>query len=229
MSPTLSVIVPMYNCAPFLTQAIESIIQQGIAHTEIICIDDASTDTTLETARRVCNSNMKVLSRDQNGGIAAARNTATPHASGLWLAFLDADDLWVPGAISRFLSDLEQSQEVWGFAGIGHFADTPEIASKVVVPSTTKGFFAGNMLIKKDAFHKVGLFNETLRVGEFIDWFSRARSVLGEPIRFNYTVLRRRIHGSNTSRLAADPQVRAGYLKAIAHAIKTKQNEPGPT
>jgi glycosyltransferase involved in cell wall biosynthesis len=91
-APSISVIIPAYNEASRIGAAIESVLAQTTPASEIIVVDDGSTDGTAEVAGAYPVS----VVRQANGGISAARNRAFREATGTWLALLDADDLWVP-------------------------------------------------------------------------------------------------------------------------------------
>jgi glycosyltransferase involved in cell wall biosynthesis len=89
-----SVIIPTYNCGRFLPEAIESVLAQTLPPHEVIVVDDGSTDDTPAVAARFAGR--IVYHRQVNRGVSAARNAGMDRATGDWLAFLDADDLWMP-------------------------------------------------------------------------------------------------------------------------------------
>jgi glycosyltransferase involved in cell wall biosynthesis len=95
-----STIVPVYNRANLIQYTLDSILSQKEPDTEIIVVDDGSTDGTLETLRRYGNK-IKVL-RQQNKGPGAARNLGISHAKGKYITFLDSDDLWFPWTLSKY-------------------------------------------------------------------------------------------------------------------------------
>jgi glycosyltransferase involved in cell wall biosynthesis len=96
-SPFISVVVPAYNAEKVLSEALESVRRQSFQHHEVIVVDDGSTDRTGEIARRFCDEDSRFkLIRQANAGSAVARNTAIKQAAGEWIAFLDADDFWLP-------------------------------------------------------------------------------------------------------------------------------------
>jgi succinoglycan biosynthesis protein ExoO len=96
--PTVSVLVPAFNATPFLERSVNSALNQTLKSLEIIIADDASTDNTLELARRLSEThpNVRVIALPENGGPARARNAAIAAATGKWLAVLDADDAYDP-------------------------------------------------------------------------------------------------------------------------------------
>lgn len=97
MNPRFSVIIPAFNAAATLTRAIESVRAQSWPAHEIIVVDDGSTDSTAEVARQFGDTVR--LIQQSNSGVSVARNTGAAAAMGDWLAFLDADDWYVPDRI----------------------------------------------------------------------------------------------------------------------------------
>jgi glycosyltransferase involved in cell wall biosynthesis len=94
---TIAVIIPVHNKAPFVARAIASVLAQTRPVDELILVDDASTDGSLEEIRMFDDPRIKLLQRGEAGpGGYAARNLAIRHATSRWIAFLDADDTWDP-------------------------------------------------------------------------------------------------------------------------------------
>ncbi len=108
-SPRISVIMPVYNAAGFVTEAIESALNQEGVDLELVIVDDQSSDNTVEVVTRISDqdSRVRVIQLPKNQGPAAARNAAIDAARGEWIALLDADDLYVPGRLSEFLTIAE--------------------------------------------------------------------------------------------------------------------------
>lgn len=91
--PAISAVIPAYNAEPFLGDAIQSVLDQTVEVAEIVVVDDGSKDRTAEVAAKFPRT--RVI-RQQNTGQAGARNTGIKAAEGEWIAFLDADDMWIP-------------------------------------------------------------------------------------------------------------------------------------
>jgi len=108
--PTVSVIIPTYNNATYLADAIESVMAQTFRDIEIIVIDDGSTDQTDQVMSTYANR--VVFIRQANHGPSAARNRGIAEAQGKYLAFLDSDDLYLPDKISLQVSFLEAHPEI---------------------------------------------------------------------------------------------------------------------
>lgn len=101
--PLVSIITPVYNSEEYLPQAIESVLRQTYANWELLLVDDCSSDSSAEImadyARR--DARIQCAYRAENGGAARARNDALALASGRYIAYLDADDLWLPHKLAR--------------------------------------------------------------------------------------------------------------------------------
>ncbi len=109
--PTVSVIVPTYNNARFIESAIRSITSQTVPVKEIIVIDDGSTDNTAEILASIPEDKL-LYRRFDNAGASAARNRGLELASGDFVAFLDADDVWRPTMIEKQLAALSSDRQI---------------------------------------------------------------------------------------------------------------------
>lgn len=103
---TVSTVVPALNAEGFIARAIESALNQGIAGTEVIVVDDGSTDATCRIVEAYRHRGVRLVRHGQRSGAAAARNTGIAAARGEYVAFLDADDEWLPGKLQRQLAVL---------------------------------------------------------------------------------------------------------------------------
>lgn len=110
----ISVIIPAFNAAETISRAIDSVRLQEMASLEIIVIDDGSTDNTYEVVKSLVRPGemMRVLQMPQNGGVSAARNMGIREAQGKFLAFLDADDIWLPGKLKKQVAEIELDPEI---------------------------------------------------------------------------------------------------------------------
>jgi glycosyltransferase involved in cell wall biosynthesis len=160
---TVSIIIPVYNQAAALLQAVASLLKQTSVPAEIVIVDDGSTDN-LDASLALLRGHMLIVRRT-NGGPAAARNTGISLASGDIIGFLDADDSFPPASIEARVRVLYGSPEIDSVFGSIRSADGRSVPA----------FLPGGMLVRRRALERVGLFDEELRAGEFIEWLDRAR------------------------------------------------------
>lgn len=106
----ISIIVPVYNVAPYLENCLESILQQDFQNYEIICINDSSTDNSDLILRKYAlrYSNIKIIEHKQNRGLSVARNTGLKHATGKYVWFVDSDDMIVPDVLKELYCIAEE-------------------------------------------------------------------------------------------------------------------------
>lgn len=234
MTDGISVIVPVFDDAAYVGDAIESVLGQTLSPLEILVVDDGSTDGSAEVAAS-CGPEVRVLRRP-HAGAGAARNHGVAMSRGDRLAFLDADDVWLPEKLALQDAALAADPSLaMVFAHLEHF-HSPDLSPAMVrrfpcpplpMPCTT----AVAMLVRRDAFLRVGDFDESGELGEVIDWYARARALELPEATLSDTLVRRRIHAANTGvRRAADKSQYARIAKAaldrrraLANADKVKR------
>jgi glycosyltransferase involved in cell wall biosynthesis len=106
-----SVIIPIYGVEKYIAATVRSLLEQTYQNFEILLIDDASPDRSIEICQQFSDSRIKII-HQQNRGLAGARNTGIRHAEGDYIAFLDGDDLWLPEKLTKHIEHLENSPEV---------------------------------------------------------------------------------------------------------------------
>src|SRR5262245_14462630 len=161
MTDRISVVIPVYNGAPYLGKAIKSVLRQSIPVLEVIVVDDGSTDDSADVAGSF-GEPVRVV-QQANSGPAAARNSGIQHAGGDFLAFLDADDLWTEQKLEWQLRALRQPpypDVVYGMAEEFHSEELDDTARRSIraLKSIQVAHVAGAMLISSENFHRVGLF-----------------------------------------------------------------------
>jgi hypothetical protein len=188
LRPRVSVIIPAYRAAPYISGALESVFGQTFQDFEVIVINDGSPDTPqLEAALRPYAGRLRYL-QQPNRGVSAARNSGIRHSCGELLAFLDSDDLWLPQYLQvqvQFLD--ENSRAVAAIADVlrfGELAGKPNVRT-MLKPGTKNLLTFDEMLrreggqlpsatvIRRSRAIEAGLFDEQLRVGEDIDFCMR--------------------------------------------------------
>jgi glycosyltransferase involved in cell wall biosynthesis len=173
---SISVIVPVFNGERFLQDALDSVFTQDVSGLDLVVVDDGSTDGTEAIVRRL-GSRVSYI-RQTNQGQAAAVNNGLRHARGEVVSILDADDLWVPGAIAGLRREMAQEPGAEIVSGLtSRYKDGRPLG--VPFPA----LFFGSSLIRRSLFERVGLQDERLRFSEDADWFLRALEA-GASVRF---------------------------------------------
>lgn len=121
-TPRVSVIMPAYNAERFIARAIESVLSQTFPDWELIVVDDGSTDGTAEVLADLTDPRIRMI-RQANGGEAVARNRGLDAVTGEYVAFLDADDLYLPNALADMVQYLNTHPEVAVLLSDGYFCD----------------------------------------------------------------------------------------------------------
>ena len=180
----ISVIIPCYNSGTHLAQAIDSVLAQTCPASEIIVVDDGSTDDSPAIMARY-GDRIRVV-RQANAGLPAARNAGIQAATGEWLAFLDADDWWHPDFLLKTAQVLESSDAALAYSGwqnVGapppyHDPYVPEDyeqaePSKAVRLMRSTGWPVHAALTRRDVLFEAGLFNPALKSCEDFDLWLR--------------------------------------------------------
>ena len=227
-SPLISVIIPVYNYDRYLSEAIESVLSQTYHHLEPIVVDDGSTDQSGEVARSFAARGVRYC-HQLHAGIGPARNKGVEFSQGDFLAFLDADDRWPPDKTERQLRAFEGDPTLeMVFGQAMQLQNGPEWESGVrntelVVAGMVPGMVPGTMLIKRDAFSRVGKFHGEWKVGEFIDWYARAVELQICSLVLPDLLLWRRIHDSNQG--VRERQSVSDYARVLKAKLDRKRAE----
>lgn len=218
---TVSVIIPVYNAERYLSAAIESVLTQTVLPLEIIVVDDGSTDESGAMARRFV-PNVRVVTQ-ANQGSAAARNCGVSLARGDYLAFLDADDLWVDNKLQHQLHALTTNPALAMVFGQVEQFYSPELSPQTTLPDLGQrhvltGIHVGAMLIRRTAFTRIGLFDPQWQVAEFVEWYGRAQALGVKSLVLPDLVMRRRIHTTNLG-IRAHHLARREYLRLAKRRV----------
>ena len=222
----VTVVIPFCNNARYLEAAIQSVLAQTHAPIELVLVDDGSSDGSDVLAQRHTPPARYV--RQENRGAGAARNAGSRLASGEFLAFCDADDLWFPTKLERQLALVRQDATVEAiFTQVSEFMEDgssrrPLRATRERAP----GAIPSTLLIRRSAFERVGSFREGLRIGEWADWYIRMRETGIKESWLPEVLVARRLHRENASLLR--PEARIEYSRLLrAHLRWRRARESG--
>ncbi len=226
-NPLVTVIIPTYNRGWILKEAIESVLSQDFGDFELIVVDDGSTDNTMEILDGY-DRDITVL-RQENHGVSAARNAGIAFASGQFIAFLDSDDMWLPGKLASqidfFNSNPDalicQTQELWvrngkrvnpkrrhkKFSGMIFKQSLPLC---IVSPSA--------VMLKKSLLDKTGLFDESLPACEDYDLWLRIGCKYPVFLIDTPLIIKR---GGHDDQLSKTPGLDKYRIKALGNIIKS--------
>lgn len=219
--PLVSVIMPAYNSCAYIAEAIRSVLDQDYEQLELIVVDDGSTDGTPDLARRF-GERVQVIEQP-NSGPAAARNRGVHAARGEFIAFIDSDDIWLPGKVRAQVDYLRNNPDVgvvfgrlvrWFANGEGLFESHPEFPAPAPghpIVAHESGWIYPEMLldsviwivsamVRKSLWETLGGLDESLRIGEDYDFFIRA-SRLCKMDELDLFVAFYRIHKQSTTQV----------------------------
>jgi glycosyltransferase involved in cell wall biosynthesis len=245
MAPLVSVIIPTYNRAGLVRQAVASVKAQTFRDFEVVVVDDGGADGTCEAL--AADRELRVLSHPGRQGVSAARNSGVTAARGEWLAFLDSDDLWLPDKLARQISFLEgrpellicQTDETWVRRGVrvNKPAAHRKAAGQIFLPSLARCMISPSaVMLHRRLFEDHGGFDETLPAAEDYDLWLRLTwryevGLVDEPL-----IIKRGGHPDQLSaqwgidrfriralvKLLADPDLPETYARAARRMLAAK-------
>ena len=223
-TPIVSVVMPAFNAEAYVAEAIRSVLAQTYAPIELVCVNDGSTDRTIEILRSF-DDRIALVDCPINGGIGAARNAGLRKARGSAIAFMDADDLWEPNKLAVQMRRLDDPKIDLSFTHMRCFL-SPELSDEVKAvrqcpADPVPGYLASSAVVRRTALELIGLFDPTLRVGEFVDWFARAKEAGLSFDLEEEALLHRRIHAANTG--VTERRSYVDYVKVVRQALERKR------
>lgn len=223
-SPKVSIIIPVLNGEKYIAEAIQTALSQDYQNKEVIVVDDGSKD---ETAKICATFSDKIIYFFQeNKGLGVARNQGVHLASGDYFAFLDCDDVWDTAKLSRQMQEADKDSLV--FTLIEQFIcptlSEEERSGLVLSTQVAIGYCATCLLISRECFYRIGLFKPTREVGEFIEWYGRAKILSVAVKTINEVLAYRRLHMNNMGR-QRERYSRQEYLKVLKNHLKLQRQE----
>lgn len=231
MLPIVSVIIPLYNSEKFIAETIESVSRQTFRNFEVLLVDDGSTDGSKEIVQRCISgdSRFKYIYQS-NKGVSAARNNGFNHSNGMFVAFLDSDDVWEP-------DNLELKLERFDDDNIGlvhsdaviineHSARTEAVLSgcegdildALLSWQGTQISGPSSILVRRKVLEIVGLFDENLSTAADKDLFVRIAAQF-KVARIKKITWRYRLHGANMHKNIRAMEADVLRLYAKAHEM----------
>jgi glycosyltransferase involved in cell wall biosynthesis len=203
----VSVVVAVYNGAPFLAEALDSALGQDYTPVEVVVVDDGSTDATPDVIARYPEV---VALRQDNAGPGAARNTGIAAARGELIAFVDADDVVPVGKLCTQVAYLRdhpdvsvvlgrQETRMEGPVDVPHWLERPMWLPRTFSWDGREQIPPMTMVARREAFDRVGPFDTRFRFADDLDWLLRVQEAGVGLAMVDEVVLTRRVHGNNLS------------------------------
>lgn len=177
-----SIIIPLYNKELSITKTLQSVLGQIFKDFEVLIINDGSTDKSLEKVKAFIDKRIRIINQE-NGGVSRARNRGVKEAKYDWIAFLDADDLWMDEHLDTFKKSIDKykNQKVFSNSYIDSNAKLPKKMDDSVMlidnyfneASKRQFFWTSVSCINRQVFDNVGFFDETLSRGEDLELWTR--------------------------------------------------------
>lgn len=223
MRPLVSVIIPVYNGERYLATTLQSVLAQDYRPFEVLVIDDGSEDRSAEIVRGFPEVR---YFHQRNQGAAVARNAGLENARGELVAFLDADDTWMPAKLSLQVRHLLDHPEL-GFVltrqriVLDPGVERPSWLKPELLADDSIGYVPSTLLARRSVFTRIGGFDPRLVPAEDAEWFFRAKDA-GIPMAVVPEVLlHKRVHGANLSHGTAINQPR--LLQALRASIERQR------
>ncbi len=235
--PQVSVIIPTYNQAKFIGEAIDSVLNQTYQDFEIIVVDDGSTDRTKEVLDKYKDSIRYIY--QENRGPAAAKNKGILASQGKYIATLDSDDVWLPRKLEFQIDLLESNEQLdlvyadayrinlksQGLSKETYFQRYKPYSGRVLDKLLLDNFIPSlAVMMRRRCLDKVGLFDESLYTGE--DWDLWLRIAKESNLDFiNFPLGTRRIHKSNITRESEERMI-LNDIKILNKMMAGELNSP---
>jgi glycosyltransferase involved in cell wall biosynthesis len=223
-APRISTIMPVRDCERYIGEALDSIVAQTHPCDQTIVVDDGSTDGTV--AALAAYGGRVTCIEQEPLGVGAALNAGLELADGELVAFLDADDRWTPRKLEWQCAALGNDPALeMVFGHVEQFV-SPELSEKeraqLDVPAgRSPGKAKGTMLIRRAALDRVGPFTTSVKLADFVDWYSRAEEAGVREAMIDEVVLLRRNHLTNHGRRRRD--LRQEYAQVLGEALRRRR------
>lgn len=237
-SSLISIITPIFNGEKYILETIQSVLSQTYQNWEMIIVDNKSTDSSMEIIKTICDNRIRIISLEYNsGGPARPRNIGLDNAKGEYIAFLDADDVWLPEKLEKQMEYLEQNQDVDVCHTLANIIDENSVEKgffnnqkifnkfKYIISNKNIIFYTNNIninsaLMKADKTIKFEEDKDLVSIEDWKYWIDKQK--LGKEISLlNEKLVNYRVHSSSISNRGSD----IGYRKAIYMLSKLLLNK----
>jgi glycosyltransferase involved in cell wall biosynthesis len=217
-------VIPVYNGARYLRETLDSVLAQSWPVAEVLVVDDGSTDATAAIAREYGAAVRHLYA--PHAGVSAARNRGVRAATQPLIAFLDADDLFLPDKTARQIARFSACPglDMSAAHAVNFWSPDVAVEEQPHDPQMTTPFprFICTWIVRRAVFEAVGGFDETMPLSQDVDWNIRVQASGARIETLPDVLVRRRLHAANVTRHARD-RCRAAVLKSLrAHLRRTR-------
>ena len=221
---SVSVVIPTFNRAQLISEAINSVLNQSYEHVEIVVVDDGSTDNTADIVH--CFGNRVHYIYQENSGVCIARNIGVLNSNGDYLIFLDSDDILIPGMITKLASALDDNQdfgaaycgfqEIDGFGNVKYQSPLDRPSGNVFVEMVTQSLcIVHSVMMRRKCLARAGLFDPSLKMYEDMEFNIRLAAYFPFVFIPEYLV-QYRLAYSELSKHKSDAGIKI-YLNKLMH------------
>lgn len=218
----VAVVIPTYNGAAYLQEAIQSVQRQNAVVSEILVVDDASHDKSADIAEKL---GCRCIRLPENRGVAQARNLGITLASSEFIAFLDQDDRWLPSKVRDQVSFMAEHPEIeFTLTHLQHFLDSgtlPSWAREDWFEKPAPGFTPSTLMVRKTTFLRRGLFATHCISSSDTNWIVQAKHSGAKFEMLPQAHVERRIHAGNVGQ---DPDLRRELLLEMSRSIQMQRS-----
>lgn len=223
MQEKVSIIVPVYNAANYIEQTIQSVLAQDYENWELILVENGSTDDSVAKIQAFDDERIHLIIMDGNAGAANARNEGMRQATGTYVGYVDADDLWRPDKLSRQIAFMNEKSAAFAFTGYefgdenanptGKIVRVPETLSyKQALSNTT--IFTSTVLFDTRRIEKDKLYMPNVKSEDSALWFQILRGgVTAYGLDENLVIYRRPANSLSSNKLEAMRRIWNLYRK----------------
>ena len=221
----LSILIPVFNADKYVAEAVESCVSSKYSY-ELILADDGSADSSLDTVckcLRSCNIPTTLIHRKHRGQ-ASSRNDTYRVSRGRYLLYLDADDRFTEGAIDALMDSAADHPDASVISSLCRDFISPDLTEEDasalrINPEPYRRMLSGCMLIQRNTFDVIGLYDEKMATSETAQWVMRIRDAHLKIHEINYITLARRYHRDNLGRVNLEAQMKS-YMDMIRARLK---------
>lgn len=219
MRKELDVVIPVRDVVAYLEEAIDSVLSQTRPCSQIIVVDAGSLIPV-----RIRNKSqlipIKLIRSEHPLTTGAARNMGIQSSKGQLISLLDADDIWPPNRNEILLESLELSGARAVYGAVKNFVLRGD--EKAFAPESKLGSLAGSTIFERALVDELGYFDESLMLGEHVDWIARVLQSGSVIATSEQEVLWRRVHSASTTAKALASRSRDDYIKVVRSWIEKK-------